>query len=214
MSGASAVRSDFLQKGSDSLAASVAGAFLSRFSTHPVHVFMPYTDLLYQTALWFSQLWAESLGKARDLNGKTVNKGQTPLACRGPGDQHSLVQLFMEGPLDKTVTIVSEGFNSSTKPSHGEFSHIPSMSYLQGRSPDELRWAEARATAEALTERGIPVSGIKIPEVNGEYLGQLFMALEIATVLCGLALNVDPLDQPGVERGKVLTYKAMGREGY
>ena len=214
MTGASAVRSDFLHRGTDSLAARVAGAFLSRFSSHPVHVFMPYTDLLYQTALWFSQLWAESLGKAIDLDGNKVQIGQTPIACRGPGDQHSLVQLFMEGPLDKTVTFVSEEFGPTGKPSPGEFSHVPSMTYLQGRSPDELRASEARATAEALTERGVPVSEITIPVVNGNSLGQLFMALEIATVLCGLSLNVDPLNQPGVERGKVLTYKAMGREGY
>lgn len=212
--GASAVKRDFLQRGADSLAARVAGAFLSRFSSHPVHVFMPYSDLLYHTAFWFSQLWAESLGKAEDLDGNTVNYGQTPLACRGPGDQHSLVQLFMEGPLDKTVTILSEEYPSRGEPLQGEFSHIPSMSYLQGRNPDELRAAEAHATAEALAERGVPVSRLTIPGVSGELFGQLIMALETATVLCGLALNIDPLNQPGVERGKVLTYRAMGREGY
>ena len=88
------------------------------------------------------------------------------------------------------------------------------MAYLQGRSPDELRLAEASATAEALTERGVPVSTITVPRVSGGVLGQLFMALETATVLAGLALGINPLDQPGVERGKVLTYRAMGREGH
>ena len=88
------------------------------------------------------------------------------------------------------------------------------MAYLQGRDPDELRAAEADATAEALEERGLPVSRIAVPEVSGYYLGQMFMALETATVLCGLAIGINPLDQPGVERGKILTYRAMGREGY
>ena len=175
---------------------------------------MPYSDFLYDTALWFAQLWAESLGKAEDLSGKKVNTGQTPLACRGPADQHSLVQLFMEGPADKTVTIITEGSSVSLKSHPGEFSQISTMSYLEGRNPDELRRAEAEATATALSERGLPISRIDIPEINADYLGQIFMSLEIATVLTGLALGVDPLNQPGVETGKILIYKAMGREGY
>ena len=77
-----------------------------------------------------------------------------------------------------------------------------------------MRAAEASATAEALEEKGLPVSSISLPEVSEYYLGQLFMALETATVLCGLAMGINPLDQPGVERGKILTYRAMGREGY
>ncbi len=212
--GAEAVRTDFLEGGENSLSGTLAGAFLSRFESHPVHVFMPYSNRLFGVSQWFAQLWGESLGKAGDLNGNTVNKGQTPLACRGPADQHSLVQLFMEGPPDKTITIVSEEFEGRGKPVPGEFASVPTMAYLEGRSPDELRAAEADATAEALAERGLPVSRIFLPEVSPEYMGQLFMSLEIATVLCGLAMNIDPLDQPGVERGKILTYRAMGREGY
>lgn len=212
--GAETARKDFLEGGEESLAGTVAAAFLSRFETHPVHVFMPYSDRLFGTSQWFAQLWGESLGKARDLKGNTVNRGQTPLACRGPADQHSLVQLFMEGPRDKTMTILSERFKDKGKPVPGEFASVPTMAYLEGRSPDELRAAEADATAEALAERGLPVTRMFLPEISGEYIGQLFMALEIATVLCGLAMNIDPLDQPGVERGKILTYKAMGREGH
>lgn len=214
ISGAHLVRQDFLDNGPDSLAGRIAGGFLSRFKTHPIHVFMPYDDSLYQTSLWFAQLWAESLGKALNLKGETVNTGQTPLPCRGPADQHSLVQLFMEGPADKAITFVSSLFPDRGLPADGEFSSVPTMGYLQGRDPDELRAAEADATAEALQERGLPVSRIVLPEVSGYYLGQMFMALETATVLSGLALGIDPLDQPGVERGKILTYRAMGREGF
>jgi len=212
--GAVDVVEDFDANGVRSLAAVVAGAFLSKFKSHPVHVFMPYSDFLYDTALWFAQLWAESLGKRLDMNGNTVATGQTPLACRGPADQHSLVQLFMEGPADKTVTIVTEGEPEDAEPLSGEFADQPAMNYLEGRSPDVLRKAEADATATALSERGLPVSRIHIPDINASYTGQIFMTLEIATVLTGLALGVDPLNQPGVERGKILTYKAMGREGY
>lgn len=214
LNGAAEVVKDFDSKGINSLAGRIAGAFLSKFQSHPVHVFMPYSDFLYDTALWFAQLWAESLGKAENLSGKKICTGQTPLACRGPADQHSLVQLFMEGPADKTVSILTEAPCDSSEPKPGEFSGISSMSYLEGRSPDELRMAEADATAAALSERGTPVSRFIIPDINAEYLGQLFMSLEIATVLTGLSLQVNPLNQPGVERGKILTYKAMGREGF
>lgn len=214
LNGARNVLNDFDTMGERSLAGRMTGAFLASFKSHPIHVFMPYSNLLYDMALWFAQLWGESLGKAKSLSGAPVNTGQTPLACRGPADQHSLVQLFMEGPADKTATIVTEGFAQVTEPVPGEFSHIPTMGYLEGRSPDELRTAEAEATAAALAERGLPVSRIHIPEISAEYTGQLFMSLEIATVLCGLALGINPLDQPGVERGKILTYRAMKREGY
>lgn len=214
LKGAAEVVDDFNRRGKNSLAGRIAGAFLSKFSSHPIHIFMPYSDFLYDTALWFAQLWAESLGKAEDLSGKKVNTGQTPLACRGPADQHSLVQLFMEGPADKTVTILTEGSPGRSKPHPGEFNQVSTMAYLEGRSPDELRMAEAEATAMALSERGLPVSLINIPEISAGYLGQIFMSLEIATALAGLALGIDPLNQPGVERGKILTYEAMGREGY
>jgi len=213
--GAERVLNDLRSRREASLAASIAGAYLSNFRTAPVHVFFPYSDRLYDSALWFAQLWAESLGKRKGLDGSDVFTGQTPIACRGPADQHSLVQLFMEGPKDKTVTIVtiaSDGMDSERLP--GGFDEYPSFSYLQGRTPDELRAAEAEATAEALEERGLPVSRLILPDLSPESLGELLFALEAATVLVGLALGIDPLDQPGVERGKILTYKAMGRPGY
>ncbi len=120
----------------------------------------------------------------------------------------------MEGPSDKTVTIITEGSPRKTHSRAGEFSSISTMGYLEGRNPDELRMAEAVATATSLSERGLPVSRIHVPEISADYLGQIFMSLEIATALAGLSLRIDPLNQPGVEIGKILTYKAMGREGY
>lgn len=216
LTGASVIRTDFMKNGEDSLAARISAAYLENFHAYPIHVFMPYSDRLYDTAFWFSQLWAESLGKLNDFDGREVMSGQTPLACRGPAAQHSLVQLFMEGPLDKTVTIVTaaEDGTSSSQPLTGGFADYPGLSYLEGYTIDELRAAEAGATVSALRQRGIPVTHLTIPDISGHSLGMLFMAFEIATVLTGLTLGVNPLDQPGVEVGKILTYKAMNREGY
>ena len=96
----------------------------------------------------------------------------------------------------------------------GGFEDYPSIAYLEGRTPDELRLAEAEAVGAAMEEVGIPVSYLEMPFLDSRSLGELLMSLEIATVLTGLALNINPLDQPGVERCKVLIYKAMNRPGY
>lgn len=180
----------------------------------PIHVLMPYADRLRSTALWFQQLWAESLGKARLLDGTARPTGPTPVASVGATDQHSLLQLFMEGPRDKVVLFVSvaEPGNDVTIPArHPE---IPSLSYLGGHTLGELLDTERRATAEALRREGRPNATIRLPAVDARSLGQLFMLLQIATVYAGALYGVDPLDQPGVELGKVLTYGLMGRDGF
>jgi glucose-6-phosphate isomerase len=212
LAGGADVLADFDRSGADSLPAVVAAALLEVFDTHPILVFFAYSDYLYGTALWFSQLWAESLGKRTDLAGRVAEVGQTPLPCRGPADQHSYVQLFMEGPPDKAFLMAT--VSETIRPLPGGFEDYPSLSYLEGSSLQQLRAAEAGATAEALGERGLPVCRLKLAELDARALGQLMMTLQIATVLCGLALDVNPLDQPGVERGKTLTYRALGRPGY
>jgi len=216
--GAETVSADFLINGSSSLAGRVASAFFSNFASHPVHVFMPYSDRLSDLARWFAQLWAESLGKKLDNEGKQVNTGQTPLACRGPADQHSLLQLFMEGPDDKTISILTarcrDRAHTGGVARRRAFEDYPSLDWLDGRSPDVLRGAEAAATAQALSERGLPVDLFTLERIDAESIGELLMTLEIATVLTGFALDINPLDQPGVEKSKILTYRAMGRAGY
>ncbi len=180
----------------------------------PIHVLMPYADRLRSCALWFQQLWAESLGKARGLDGSRRHTGPTPLASVGATDQHSLLQLFMEGPHDKVVLFIAvadAGVDVAIPQIHPE---IPSLRYLGGKSLGQLLDAERRATAEALRREGRPNATLILPRVDAPTLGQLYMLLQIATVYAGALYGVDPLDQPGVELGKVLTYGLMGREGY
>lgn len=180
----------------------------------PIHVLMPYADRLRSTALWFQQLWAESLGKAKRLDGEAHPTGPTPMASVGATDQHSLLQLLMEGPHDKVVLLVSvedPGTDVTIPERHPE---IPALSYLGGHSLGELLNAERRATAEALRREGRPNATFFLPRADARSLGALFMVLEIATVYAGALYGVDPLDQPGVELGKVLTYGLMGRDGF
>ena len=179
----------------------------------PIHVLMPYSDRLKSTALWFQQLWAESLGKAHQLDGTKRPTGPTPIVALGSSDQHSLLQLLMEGPDDKVVVFVHVQ-------DHGQDLGIPStnrdmseLSYLGGSSLAELINTGQRATAEALRLAGRPNAVLHLPRVDEAAVGQLLMVLQIATIYAGALYQVDPLDQPGVELSKQLTQGLMGREG-
>jgi glucose-6-phosphate isomerase len=121
----------------------------------------------------------------------------------------------MEGPRDKVVLFLSvadEERDPVVIPSvHPD---VPELEYLAGHSLRELMDAERRATAEALRRRGRPNLTLEVPAVSARTLGELFMLFEIATVFAGALYGVNPLDQPGVELGKQLTYGLLGREGH
>ena len=174
-----------------------------------VQVLMPYSDPLRDFASWFVQLWAESLGKVRRSDGAHV--GPTPLAALGATDQHSQVQLFMEGPADKTVTFVAVKDGGTDIEIPKRHLDIPELAYLGGHRLGELLDIERRATAGALARKGRPNMTIEIDRVDPWHVGALIMFLEIATIFAGSLYDVDPLDQPGVELGKQFTYAMLGR---
>lgn len=175
-----------------------------------INVMMPYSDQLRDMADWFVQLWAESLGKIT-ADGSSV--GQTPLAALGATDQHSQVQLFMEGPKDKVVTFVAvdERDVDVTIP-HG-FSEVKELGYLGGHSLGELIDIEQRATAGALAKRGRPNLTIHLERVDAWHIGGFMMLLELATAYAGQLYEVDAFNQPGVELGKQFAYALLGRPG-
>jgi glucose-6-phosphate isomerase len=184
-----------------------------------IHVMMPYSNRLRSFAAWFQQLWAESLGKAHDLEGRVVHTGPTPLPALGVTDQHSQVQLFMEGPRDKVVMFLAvtgqAGAGGEDDMEIAEHrSSMESVGYLGGHGLGELLDAERRATAEALRRVGRPSMTLEMETLDAESLGELFMLMSIATVYAGALYGVNPLDQPGVELGKQLTYGLMGRTGH
>lgn len=172
------------------------------------HVMMPYADALRDFAAWFVQLWAESLGKIRP-DGSSV--GPTPLPALGATDQHSQVQLFMEGPANKTVTFLAVGEPSGDLPIPSLHGDIPELAYLGGHTLGELLDIERRATAGALAKRGRPNMTITLDRVDPWHVGGMIMLFEIATVYAGALYGVNPMDQPGVELGKQFTYAMMGR---
>lgn len=179
-----------------------------------MHVMMAYANGLYGMADWFRQLWAESLGKELDVEGRVVNAGPTPLKALGATDQHSQVQLYIEGPHDKVFLFLEcKKFGKRVKlPTMYE--HVSSLNYLGGQTMNKLIAAEFAATREALAQRGRPSMTISFPEIDAHAVGEFFMLWEIITSISGALYKINPYDQPGVELGKVLTYGLMGRAGY
>jgi glucose-6-phosphate isomerase len=178
--------------------------------TKKIVVFMPYSDPLRDFAAWFVQLWAESLGKQRP-DGTSV--GSTPLVALGATDQHAQVQLFMEGPADKTVTFVAVDQRGTDVTIPTAFQDVKELGYLGGHSLGELIDIEQRATAGALAKRGRPNMTIHLERVDASHVGQLMMLLELATAYAGQLYGIDAFNQPGVELGKQFAYALLGRPG-
>ncbi len=174
---------------------------------HGVHVLMPYADRLRTLGLWFQQLWAESLGKGEEV-------GPTPLAAVGAVDQHSLLQLFMEGPRDKLIVFLRVKERDDPVPIPISPAEDPEAEYLGGHTLADLLDTELVATEEALRRVGRPSLTLEVERLDAGALGELFMLFQMATVLAGALYGVDPLNQPGVELGKRLASGLLGRQGY
>ncbi len=164
-----------------------------------ISIFMPYSKKLESMADWFCQLWAESLGK-------NEHTGPTPVKALGTTDQHSQIQLYMEGPRDKVITFlnVRKGCSELQLDFEGHF--------LGDKSIGEIFQAESTATIKALTEVGRPNMRFEIPEIDAYNVGELIYQLEMACCITGYMFGVNPFDQPGVELGKKLTHEILGRK--
>ncbi len=186
---------------------------LERYRGKRIHVLMPYGTRLALVADWFSQLHAESLGKAYDRKGARVHVGPTPLKAVGATDQHSLLQLFREGPNDKAFIFVLPRDLGEDLPMP-EDPGLTAADYLFGKGLGELLLAEAEGTRRALTEARRPQYAIWLPGINEAALGELLQTLMWQTALLGELYGVNAFDQPGVELAKRYTFALMGRKGF
>ncbi len=158
------------------------------------HVLMPYADRLGRFSAWFVQLWAESLGKG--------GAGTSPIACLGPLDQHSQLQLFMDGPRDHLITILRAPMAGTGPRLDAALSAAAGIGFLGGKTVGDLVAAQAHAVPEALTRAGRPVRTIDLAAIDEFGVGALLMHFMIETILVARLLDIDPFDQPAVEAAK------------
>jgi len=167
-------------------------------------VVMPYVDRLAHFGLWFRQLWAESLGKD--------GKGTTPIRAVGTVDQHSQLQLYLDGPADKMFSLVMLA-------QAGKGSRMParladaSLGYLAGKRMGDLIDAEQRATAQTLIRNGRPTRVFHIERLDAQSIGALLMHYMLETMIAAELWGVNAFDQPAVEQGKVLARQYLGEKG-
>lgn len=167
-----------------------------------MQVIMPYADRLQYLAFWHRQLWAESLGKQ--------GKGTTPIDAVGPVDQHSQMQLYLDGPVDKLVSVITTDCAGKGPGVDPEFVANDALSYLGGKTVGDLVDAEQRATVDTLISNGRPTRTFAIDEVREETMGALMMHFMLETIIAAHLWGVEPYEQPAVEEGKVLARQYLG----
>ena len=124
------------------------------------------------------------------------------------------MQLYTDGPFDKTVTFLGvEKYRKVFAIPHAADDY-PNVAFLSGHTFNELISAERRATEHAVTVSGHMNKTVILPEVNANTVGQLMMLFELATAYAGELIGIDAYDQPGVEEGKNMTYALLGKRGY
>ncbi len=210
--GAAAIRDETLAEGANSAA--------GIFATHQLRliergrgdiVLMPYADALEDLAAWFVQLWAESLGKARD-DGSAV--GPVPIAAVGARDQHSLLQLLMEGPDTRNVLFVSVE-REDRGPTVPEVpAALTKLRHLRNRRLGEIRDAELAGVRAGLARHQRATATLALEQLDAESVGALFLFFEAAVALVGFGLRINPFDQPGVELGKQYAHGILGSPQY
>lgn len=182
--------------------------------TKPIAVTFAYSHRLRDLADWYAQLLAESLGKRLSRTGREVFAGPTPVRAVGVTDQHSQVQLYVEGPHDKWFTLLTVGEADHTVEVPAAHEDLEGVGYLCGRSLNDLFHAECEGTRIALTEAARPNVTIQFPTVTPHTVGQYLYLMQLAVAVMGEHYQVDAFDQPGVEAGKLAAFALMGRAGY
>ena len=177
-------------------------------------VMLPYSSRLKYFADWFCQLFGESLGKRFDLSGNEVQTGFTPIKSLGATDQHSQLQLYLDGPKDKLVNFIEIESYKNAMSLGDRKTKDDRIDFLSGKSFKDLLQAEKKATEESLRSQDVPNFTVSLPELNAHTLGQLYQLYMNVIPLLGGLDNINPFDQPAVEQIKKFTFALMGKAGF
>ena len=175
---------------------------------------MPYSQALREFSDWYAQLWAESLGKALDQSGNrlTEGTGQTVVKALGATDQHSQLQLFLEGPNRNLVTFLRVATPRRDCVIPPAVRPDPSIAYLDGHTFARVLDAEFEGTRGALRHQQRPSVAVELDALHAASMGELLMGYEIATAVAGRLYDIDAFDQPAVELGKTLAKQILRGE--
>ena len=169
----------------------------AKHATLATDILMLYSDKLFWFGQWYRQLWAESIGKD--------GYGATPVPFLGTVDQHSQLQLYLDGPSDKLFSAIMHGYEDIGILVNPSATGDVSLGALEQRTLGDLINASQRGTVDALMAAHRPVRTIATGELNAAALGALMMHFMLETIITADLLGVDPFDQPAVEEGKART---------
>jgi len=192
-----------LRPGRENPALALALALVSFFGAGRTEVDLwGYGERGYTFALWVQQLWGESLGRRLEAPGGVRHVGPTPLACRGSEDQHSLLQLFTDGPPIRWVLMFTGAEPGPVLSREVRaFAGLPDRVVQLGQVQEAL-W---KGTALGLTEAAVPLARYDLAAGDARSLAEAFYVFQAATLYAAAMLEVDPFGQPGVEAGKRAT---------
>ncbi|MDA7544078.1 hypothetical protein N8761_00210 [Alphaproteobacteria bacterium] len=165
------------------------------------NVMMTYSDGLTYFGKWYLQLWAESIGKK--------DRGITALHAVGTTDQHSQLQLYLDGPKDKFFTFIKSNYHKKGLKIDTEIMKEESVNYLINKTMGDLMHAEQDATIDTFKLNNFKFREILLSEINEEAMGGLMANSIMETIAACIYFEVDPFDQPAVEQGKSLTKKYL-----
>ena len=178
-----------------------------------ISVMMSYSYALKDLSDWYRQLWAESLAKAKDLTGNDVHIGPTPIKALGATDQHSQVQLYLEGPNDKLFTFLQvNNFDKKLKIGPAP-DGVPELAFLAGKDLSTLLNNEKKATEYALLHYKRPCLTVVFDEVNPYTVGQFIYLYEVTTSFAGALFKINTYDQPAVKFVREAIPTFMGKPG-
>ncbi|MBN2896321.1 MAG: glucose-6-phosphate isomerase [Campylobacterales bacterium] len=185
-------------------------AFMTTHKEHyPINVLFGYSNLFEQLGKWFVQLWAESLGKV-DAQGNRV--GLTPIGLTGAVDQHSFLQLIIEGPRNKTVTFMKiDNFENGLMIPDISLKFLEKTNFANSLPFNTLINAQCDATKESLLQCDVPVDTITLARIDEETVGAILAYFELLTSAAGAMMHINTYDQPGVELGKVILQKRFAK---
>ena len=178
--------------------------YAQQANTYNINCLFSYSEVFREFNAWYVQLWGESLGKKQRHS--ELHVGLTPVGLIGPTDQHSFLQLIVEGKRDKSVTVIKiKEFNNTMRIPNNSFEHLEAMDLINGFDFSELINMQADSIIEALDSLdNIPLDVIEIESVNASEIGQLILYYELLTALVANMLDINAYDQPGVEMGKII----------